>query len=329
MKLRTPQTGMTLIELMVALAIGSFLMIGAITVFMQSRTTFRINDSVSRLQENARFALDAIEPDIRMAHYWGLTSRSYLILNRRTTSQPNGLGPATCGNNWTIDLDRAVAGSNNSYGFGCAETAPFVAETNSDTLIVRRASENIEAPQAGMISIMSTRSQLGALYVGATPPAGYSAATSASHRLVVNGYYIRRATATAPPELRVRRLMRDGTISNEQVLAGVEDMQIEFGVDTDLPGTPVAPNPNRGSIDRWVAPNAAILDPTNAAFNVNAEVLAVRVWLRIRAERVEQGFTDTATYNYADNPTPGPFNDGFRRMVVSKTIYLRNARPAS
>ena len=37
---------MTLIELMVALAIGAFLMIGAITVFMQSRTTFRVTESL-------------------------------------------------------------------------------------------------------------------------------------------------------------------------------------------------------------------------------------------------------------------------------------------
>src|SRR5512138_738826 len=89
---RRRQTGMTLIELMVALAIGAFLMIGAITVFMQSRTTFRLNDSISRLQENARFALEALEPDIRMAHYWGLTARSYMILNRRSTTQSHTLG---------------------------------------------------------------------------------------------------------------------------------------------------------------------------------------------------------------------------------------------
>jgi type IV pilus assembly protein PilW len=125
------QYGMTLIELMVALAIGAFLMIGAITVFMQSRATFRITESVSRLQENARFALDVLEPDIRMAHYWGLTTTTASIVNRAAATAPNGPGPDTCGNNWTIDLDQAIAGSNNSYGFACAGTAPV--ETNADT----------------------------------------------------------------------------------------------------------------------------------------------------------------------------------------------------
>ena len=53
-----------------------------------------------------------------------------------------------------------------------------------------------------------------------------------------------------------------------------------------------------------------------------------RIWLRIRAERFENGFTDTANYVYADQNV-GPFNDAFRRIVVSKTTYLRNARPSS
>ena len=61
---------------MVALSINSFLMLGAVTVLMHSRTTFRVIESVSRLQENARFALDALEPDIRMAGYFGLTSQA-------------------------------------------------------------------------------------------------------------------------------------------------------------------------------------------------------------------------------------------------------------
>jgi len=103
-------------------------------------------------------------------------------------------------------------------------------------------------------------------------------------------------------------------------------MQIQFGIDTDVPGTPVAPNPNRGSIDRYVNPNDPIIDPTNAGFNPNAEILAVRVWLLMRSERVEQGLNDPTTYNYADR-VYGTFTDGFRRLLVSKTIYVRNARP--
>ena len=120
---------MTLIELMVALAIGAFLMLGAMTVFMQSRTTFRVTESLSRMQETGRLAISVLEPDIRMAHYWGLTTLTGNITNRARPNAANGIGVDTCGNNWTINLDEAVDGSNNSYGFACAGFAPV--ETNS------------------------------------------------------------------------------------------------------------------------------------------------------------------------------------------------------
>ena len=77
--LRPAQSGVTLVELMVALGIGSFLMVGAVTVYMQSKTAFNVSESVSRLQENARYAFEILEPDIRMAHYWGLTARTNRI----------------------------------------------------------------------------------------------------------------------------------------------------------------------------------------------------------------------------------------------------------
>ena len=95
--LHRQHSGLTLIELMVALAIGAFLMLGAITVFMQGRTTFRVTESVARLQENGRFALDRLEPDIRMAHYWGLTTRTYRIRGRAApadSERPRARRPA-------------------------------------------------------------------------------------------------------------------------------------------------------------------------------------------------------------------------------------------
>jgi type IV pilus assembly protein PilW len=324
------QSGMTLIELMVALAIGAFLMIGAVTVFMQSRTTFRITESVSRLQENGRFVLDVLEPDIRMAHYWGLTSRTFRIINRAGAVPPGPAvaAPATCGATWTIDLDNEV-GTNNGYGFACAGFAPV--EVNADTYVVRRVSEDALAAAAltpNTLYVQSTRGGTpGAqIFAGTAIPADFDPATSETHQLVVNGYYVSRGSSTLGanvPSLRVKTLLAGGVIQDQEVLPGVEDMQIQYGVDTDVEGAP-----NRRSIDRYVNANDPILNPANAAFLPDAEILSVRIWLRLRAERPENGFTDTANYVYADQNV-GPFNDAFRRIVVSKTIFIRNALPPS
>ena len=330
---RRQQHGMTLIELMVALAIGAFLMLGAVTIFMQSRTSFRVTESLSRLQENARFALDTMEPEIRMAHYWGLTPRTYLIQGRAAPTDPAGVGQHWCGNNWTLNLNQSLQGTNNTYSWGCG---PGVgnAMPNSDTLVIRRAAQDVvtaaalAAGSGSTLYIQSTRSQLGQIFLGTSIPAGFTTTTSETHRLFVTGYYVSDASSMGltVPSLRRKVLQTNGTVADEEVLVNVQDMQIQFGIDTDVPGTPVAPNPNRGSIDRYVNPNDPIIDPTNAGFNPNAEILAVRVWLLMRGDRVEQGLNDPTTYNYADR-VYGTFTDGFRRLLVSKTIYVRNARP--
>ena len=324
---------MTLIELMVALGIGSFLMIGALTVFMQSRTTFRVNEAVARLQENGRYVFDVMEPDVRMAHFWGLRTRSFAITGRATPDDPvSGLSPGgDCGTNWTVNLDESVESSNNSYGFTCGAFGTAVA--TADTLVVRRAAEDVEAVlAANTMYIQSSRSDNSALFVGAAIPAGFLPATSRTHRLVVNGYYVsQNSSLDTPgnpiPSLR-RKFLRNGnagdpSIRDEEILPGVEDMQIQFGVDTDLEGTA-----GRGVVDRYVNPQDPILDDTNAAFNPDAEILAVRIWLRLRSERIENGIPADLGYVYADQVV-APINDGLRRIVVTKTIYLRNARPAS
>ena len=131
----------------------------------------------------------------------------------------------------------------------------------------------------------------------------------------MNGYYVHTQSptlGTTVPSLRMKTLVAGGRIEDHEVSPGVENLQIQFGIDTDPPGADT-----RGAIDRYV--NAE--DPLLAT----SGVLAVRVWLRIRAEQIENGFADTAIYTYADE-NAGPFLDAFRRVVVSKTIYLHNAR---
>lgn len=65
------QEGLSLIELMVALLIGTILMLGVVQVFGASRATYQLSDGMSRTQENARFAMDFLQRDVRMAGHFG------------------------------------------------------------------------------------------------------------------------------------------------------------------------------------------------------------------------------------------------------------------
>jgi type IV pilus assembly protein PilW len=73
---RRKQKGLTLIELMIAVAIGLLLLGGTISMFISNKRVYTEQESMGRLQENARFALGQMMYDIRMAGYTGCSDNS-------------------------------------------------------------------------------------------------------------------------------------------------------------------------------------------------------------------------------------------------------------
>lgn len=63
--------GFSLVELMVALTIGLIILSAVSMLFVSSKKTYTTQDSLARLQENARFAMQFIVKDLRMAGYYG------------------------------------------------------------------------------------------------------------------------------------------------------------------------------------------------------------------------------------------------------------------
>ena len=320
--------GFTLVELMTALAVGSFLIIGATSVYIQGRRSFQDNESISRLHEDARFALATLEPDIRMASFFGQQARPELIQNIAGPGEmtPAGLTVAApdCGDNWAINLAQPVSGTNNAYNWTCAPTVG-AARPGSDTLVIRRAAEDPwTAPLvANTIYLHSTRGLANSLFRGGLGvPFTTATGNETTHELVTHGYYIStQSSLGAIPSLRRRRLVDGPALLDEEILPGVEDMQIELGVDTDPMDTP-----NRGSINQYVAADDPMLDPADPLFNPDAQVLAVRLWLLVRSLTPEPGFADNA-YVYSDRNWGGPVAPiDVRRLLVSRTIYLRNVR---
>jgi type IV pilus assembly protein PilW len=310
------QAGMTLVELLVALAIGSFLMIGAVQVYNQSRQAFVINESIARVQETAQFAMDTLEADLRMASNWGMHSRGGAVEGRALIADPNPNGlpaPAACGPDWALDLGRPVEGDNNAYGLPCAATGG--AQANSDTITVRRATVATTPLAAGRLQIQSTRVQ-GVLFADGAIPPGFTAADSETHDLIVNTYYVAANSQLIPgvPTLR-RQSLVGGAIVDQEVAPGVENIQLQLGVDVDEDNT----------VDRYINPGDPILDPLDANFIPGIRVITARLWMVIRGVTPEVGIQDNVNYAPGD-VNLGQFNDQFRRMMVSKTVLLRNAR---
>jgi len=309
---------MTLIEIMISMAIGMFLILGAVTVYTQGRYSFQVTEGTSRIQENLRFAFDVMEPDIRMAGFWGM--------HRDASSFQSGAADITCGGNavtaWAMDHEigftarNDITSANKLNVAANARNAASCPAHNSgvkegtDIVEVRRASSSAQPLAAGTVQVQSQRNK-SHLMTDGTLPGGYSADTDISntYNYIFNTYYIANESQNYPgiPSLRRRTLV--GTeVVDEEIIAGVEDMQVQLGIDVDFDG----------SVDRYV-------DPVPGAVGVADTIIAVRLWLLMRAEEEERGLQDKRVYVKPDGEVLEP-NDAFRRLKGSKTILLRNAR---
>jgi len=67
------QSGMSLIELMIASTLSLILLVGVVQIFVSTKTAYVTTENISRAQENGRFALDVLSRYTRMAGYWDYT----------------------------------------------------------------------------------------------------------------------------------------------------------------------------------------------------------------------------------------------------------------
>ncbi|QBL10201.1 prepilin-type N-terminal cleavage/methylation domain-containing protein [Rheinheimera sp. D18] len=82
------QQGLTLVELMIAMVLGLVLIGGVTGVFIANQTTYRVNEALSSMQENARIAFQLMAHDIRSAGFSGCTNNGSVsnVLNNAGTA---------------------------------------------------------------------------------------------------------------------------------------------------------------------------------------------------------------------------------------------------
>ena len=76
--------GVTLIELLIALLIGTILVLGLVQVFSASRTAYQLSQGIARNQESSRFAIDFLSRDLRMAGHAGCVNDQSLLSSTGT-----------------------------------------------------------------------------------------------------------------------------------------------------------------------------------------------------------------------------------------------------
>jgi type IV pilus assembly protein PilW len=330
------QRGVNLIEIMVAMVIGLFLVMGATTLYVSTRKTSDVDDSIARLQETARYAMSVIESDVRMANYWGMMKDGANFDNKDANTNvaaganATALGASTstnyCGDHYATDTENYLEATNNDYGIknnGITQcTAGYAASASADTLTIRRAATATSTASANQLQVCSTHK--GSSVIKSSTA---TCQNGEIHNLVTNGYYIDQQSdqGSTVPSLRRKTLGAGPSFADTEIIPGVEDMQIELGWDD-----------GNGQSDSA----GAVRYGSPSTLPAGGRIVAVRVWLLIRAEQADSTFTDTRTYSYADrtgtavNNLNGSAtgadgkkyapNDNFRRLLVSRTFFIRN-----
>jgi len=332
--------GFSLPEIMIALVIGLVLLAAFLSVVQHCRRQFSTNESVAHLQDSARLALSVLVGDIEHAGFYGfghsprarLVRAGTVVAATQALRQPDSTSAATavanlpagahdCGINFAVDLELPVQGSNNLYAVssGATDCAPTAsaggARAGSDTLTVRHASLKPVEPHANRLQIYTRR--LAAFGPQDLFADGRILTPADEHNVVrdieVHTYYIANNSVGRPgwPALRMKALTEAAgraQFRDEELVPGVEDLQVEFGV-------------AEGGVVRFRAPDLASLRVQR--------VVAVRLWLRIRADVTEAGFVDSRAMHYADIAfVPSAAEATQRRLLIERTVALRNVRDA-
>ena len=315
------QRGVSLVELLVSLAIGVILIGGALGVYINGRATYTLNETIARMQENASFALKYLERDIQLAGLWGSHNEVGAVDGRALSNPIGGLPANDCNNNWSIQLTLYMEGANNTRpaGWTCIDAAQYMPET--DVLAVRRVEPTpvaTAALQAGQMYLRSSLAPRGQVFIGAAEPGGF-AANARNYPLIARAYYVSNdslgGSALAPvPALRMIELVDGGaapTLRDTEIVAGVENLQVQFGI---------RPTAGPTGAVAYVNADSALLAP-----GAGNTIVSARVWILVRSETPEAGFEDDATYTMGDVIFTPPENvRDHRRLLVTRTIDIRN-----
>lgn len=123
---RTRQGGFTLIEVLVASTLGLLLLSGIGALFLATNRSYRENELVAGMQDQARFAMSTLGRDLAMSGYWGgMMGTGNLLPNladedtlNDVTSATDALLPANdcgpAGQPWSFQVADAVEFRNHS-----------------------------------------------------------------------------------------------------------------------------------------------------------------------------------------------------------------------
>lgn len=318
------QKGLSLVEMLVAIFVGILLLTGVLQIVVNSTQSYRIQNSIMRVQENGQFAMEFLARDIRNTDFWGCLTTlddvnnlldpagpGYNVLYGGFTEGISGTANESGGGAPLSGTDTITVRAAGDISGGSAVQFPYGPLTSSP--INLGAGKNVQAGDILLVGDCLTADIFQATAVdangevshdiGSGSPGNVSADFSKVYtnsafvyRPVTHVYDVRTGTNGGPA------LYLTDTNGNQELVEGIENMIIFYGEDTDGDGT------------------ANLYVRANLVTDMN-NVVSVRINLLVRS------FED----NLRPVPQPYLFNgqtitptDNRLRRVYTSTIVLRN-----
>jgi len=334
--------GFSIVELLVAMAVGLFLAAGILGLFITNKTVYNDTARATELQENGRFALSYLINDLRHAYFFGEKHYDGFLPAADPGTPSNTDVINNCSNvdsvySFNDNSDPASfplhgSSATDSTAIGCIADALVVNGIPSDILILKFVRPEPLYSTAdlryGNVYIASNRSDgmLRLFTADTTMPTTASSCTGRTEECLRYGaywpytfsaYYVRgNANDAEPPALARMTLEWDNAtgmnVVSEDLVEGVEGMRILYGVSaTDQPET---------------------YEPASTVSNWS-DVVSVQVHLLLRTTQPDRSYNDDRIYKMGDLTVTATSSSmlsqeatlrNFYRSVISSTVMLRN-----
>ncbi len=258
------QSGRSIVELLIAMAIGLAILVGIGSLLIGTRQTSRVSDDRSRLEEDGRLALNLISFHLRMAGYGQLTSP---VINKTRTNLEN-------------DDERVVDGIEGCLGGftnpaevarGCTNNA-----ANSDGFLIRYIVDTANANLSGG----SPTDCLGSVVI-------------ATNGIVENRFYVATNPGTGRRELYCQGngqtvlTAANFTTPAQPIAENVREMKLTYGYGYDY-----AESKDTHAVDRFITANQVEAMPAPESGSQWSKVISVEVCLIVSS--ANDGVASTA-----------------------------------
>lgn len=325
--------GFSLVELLVAIAIGIVLITGLASVFANSSQTGSEIDKSIRQIENGRYALQALSEDINLAGYYGEvfgdgvtsvdaaplcpTDSAFTIASlgwdNATLRVPVGLTGLSASEIATASGAQTVALSTCLPNYKTGTPALVVRRVDPSLVTIATIGSNYHVQSSNCITDpTATKFVFSVTAADFTLKNANCSAENKVRRYVMRVYYI--ATCSDCPNDTIPTLKKAEMFGTQWTVSpvseGIDDMGLDFAFDTD----------GNGMADQYLAG----LVPALLATNTWVNVVGVRINLLTRTTEPSAGFTDSRIYNLGLSGTRGTFTDGNKRRVLTATARINN-----